>query len=508
MRAMKLLPVSIALTLLTAASYPQDRETVAKPLSAKDKKKREDNLRNELKPYRNWVETDVAYIITDEERQAFNGLNNDEERDQFIEQFWRRRDPTPDTEENEFREEHYRRIAYANERYASGMPGWKTDRGKIYIKFGPPDEIEPHPSGGPYQRPPEEGGGQISTYPFEIWRYRHIDGVGSNIMIEFVDPTVSGEYRRTIDPQDKNALQHVPSANPAPLNSRPAQPESQNQFTRLELNANLDKPPAGKFPDLETAIHSRITYNLLPMAVRTDFIRVTDSSVMANITLQFENKDLQFAGSDNMQRAAVNILGTITTLSRRPVNRFERTVTVETAPQFLHEQAGRSSIYQESIPLFPGLYRLNIAAKDIASGNLTNYEAVLNVPRFEEDRPSASSLILADQIERAATKSLGAGQFVIGSWRVRPRVTNSFRQNEKLGVYMQLYHFAGNVEYEIVDKRSSARVFSTSEDAGPAIEKFLPLAEFVPGEYILKVKGMDRKTDQTLTASAQFTVVK
>ncbi len=144
----------------------QKRETVARPLTERERKKREAKLKKELEtPYRKWLNEDVAYIITDEERAAFKRLQTDEEREQFIEQFWLRRDPTPDTVENEFKEEHYRRIAYANEHYASGIPGWKTDRGRIYITYGPPDEIESHPSGGTYERPPEEGGGETSTYP-------------------------------------------------------------------------------------------------------------------------------------------------------------------------------------------------------------------------------------------------------------------------------------------------------------------------------------------------------
>src|SRR5258707_2994183 len=151
-----------------AAKTAAARETVAKPLTDKERRRREEKLRKELEtPYRKWLNEDVTYIITDEERAAFKRLQTDEEREQFIEQFWLRRDPTPDTVENEFKEEHYRRIAYTNETFASGIPGWKTDRGRIYITFGPPDEIESHPSGGSYERPMAEGGGQTSTYPFE-----------------------------------------------------------------------------------------------------------------------------------------------------------------------------------------------------------------------------------------------------------------------------------------------------------------------------------------------------
>jgi GWxTD domain-containing protein len=164
----------------------------------------------------NWAETDAAYIITDQERDLFKRLSNDDDREKFIEQFWLRRDPTPDTVENEFKEEHYRRIAYANERFGAGVPGWKTDRGWIYIKFGPPDELESH-LGESYQRPLEQGGGTSSLYPFEQWRYRYLEGIGNDVVFEFVDHTKAGEYRLIIDPTDKYALANL-RGDRAPLN--------------------------------------------------------------------------------------------------------------------------------------------------------------------------------------------------------------------------------------------------------------------------------------------------
>jgi GWxTD domain-containing protein len=144
----------------------------------------------------------VVYIISDEEKAAFERLKTDEERQHFVEQFWERRDPTPVTAENEFKEEHYRRIAYANKHWAAGKPGRQTDRGRIYIKFGPPDEIDSHPNGGTYERPASEGGGRVSTYPFEDWRYSHFEGVGS-LTIEYVDTRMSSEFRMTLDPNEK-----------------------------------------------------------------------------------------------------------------------------------------------------------------------------------------------------------------------------------------------------------------------------------------------------------------
>ena len=179
---------------------------------AKEDAKRSRELENASRALKKWLDEDVSYIITSEERTTFKALKTDEEREQFIESFWLRRDPTPDTIDNEFKDDHYERIAYANEHFASGIPGWKTDRGRIYVMYGKPDEIESHPSGGTYDRPIEEGGGTTSTFPFEIWRYRYIEGIGNEVLLEFVDPSMSGEYRMTIDPSEKDALLHVPGA--------------------------------------------------------------------------------------------------------------------------------------------------------------------------------------------------------------------------------------------------------------------------------------------------------
>ena len=549
--------VSAVLTALLASPAPSfaakkqtelspDQETVAKPLTDREKKRREAKLRKELEtPYKKWLSEDVAYIITDEERQAFKHLSTDEEREQFIEQFWLRRDPTPDTQENEFKEEHYRRIAYANERFASGIPGWKADRGRIYITYGPADEVESHPSGGNYERPSEEGGGTTSTYPFEKWRYRYIEGIGSDINIEFVDTTMSGEYRMTMDPSEKDALLYVPGAGltlteQLGLSSKNdrfnrtdgthlgtsfgGQPASMNEFNRLEQFAKLQKPPVVKFKDLEAAIRTRITYNVLPMRVRMDFIRVTNSSVLTNITLQFDNKDLQFQAKDGVQKAVVNVFGRVTTMSRRPVNTFERTVTVDAPPQMLKEFAGRQSIFQESIPLTPGTYRLNVVAKDITAGNLNNYEVAINVPHFDDEKLASSSLILADQLEKVPSKSIGSGQFVIGTSKVRPKLDESFKQDDKLGLYLQVYNFSpdektnkpnASVEYEITKKGTNEKVLEFTEEVTGmpgasanqvTIEKVLSLKQMQPGQYTLKLKVLDKNNKQTLTPSTNFTV--
>jgi GWxTD domain-containing protein len=522
------------------------RETVAKPLTEKQKRKQAEKLRKELEtPYKKWLNEDVVYIITDEERAAFKRLASDEERESFIESFWLRRDPTPDTEENEFKEEHYRRIAYANDHYASGIPGWKTDRGRIYITYGPPDEIESHPSGGTYERPMEEGGGETSTYPFEQWRYRYLEGIGTNIIIEFVDPTMSGEYHLTMDPSEKDALLYVPGAGLTLMEqmgmSTKTQrfqntdgthlgqafggtPESMNEFTRLEQYANLQKPPKVKFKDLEAAVTSKVTFNILPMKVRSDFFPLTEASILTNVTLQLENKDLQFQAKEGVQKAAVNIFGRITTMTRRVVQTFEDTVEVTSPTEMLQAYAQRSSIYQKSIPLAPGIYRLNVVVKDMVGGNMNNYETALNVPHLDMEKLMSSTIVLADIIEKVPTRSIGAGQFVIGTTKVRPRVNESFKRDEKMGIYFKLYNFgpdektqkpSGQIEYEVVKNGSNEKIFEFTEDVGSlpgasasqvTVEKLLPLGKLQPGQYTLKLKITDKNRNQTLTPSAQFTV--
>src|SRR5882724_4819834 len=378
-----LLGVAVAQSNKKATSDSSQRETVAKPMTEKQRKKQEDKLRKELEtPYKKWLNEDVGYIITDEERTAFKRLATDDERQTFIEGFWLRRDPTPDTEENEFREEHYRRIAYANERFASGIPGWKSDRGRMYIAYGPPDEIESHPSGGTYERPYEEGGGSTSTYPFEKWRYRYIDGIGNDVNIEFVDTTQSGEYRMTMDPSEKNALLHVPNGQTDAQRGLPNQalPMRMSAFEPLRQYVDLQKPPAMKFKDLESVVVT-IKYNTLPMQVRADYIPVTGSSVLTFITIQFDRKDLQFKQKEGVSSAAVNLYARITTMSRRPVAWFEDVVNVEVPTELLQQAVAGSSVYQRVQPLAPGRYRLVVAAQDLVGGGQTTYEKVLDVPR-------------------------------------------------------------------------------------------------------------------------------
>ncbi len=509
----------------------------------KEEKRRQKAARKEMEsPYKKWLQEEVPYIITDEERKTFRNFTTDEEREQFIEAFWDRRNPNPGSPENEFKEEYYRRIAYANEHYASGIPGWKTDRGRIYIMYGPADETESHPSGGTYVRPPEEGGGETSTYPFETWRYRYIDGIGNNVILEFVDPTMTGEYHLTIDPGEKDALLHVPNAGLTELESLGmaskvdrfsrtdgmtigrslgGMPESMNEFTRLDLYAKIFKPPSVKFKDLKAVVTSRLSANLLPFDVRTDFIRVTEATVLTPVTVQVANRELQFQNKGGVMHAVLDIFGQVNSLSGRYVTSFEDSVAMDVPENEFQRYVDRKSVYQKGLPLSPGRYKLSVVVKDDSGGRMGSLELGIQVPHFDEDKLSSSSLILADLIQRLPTNQVGTGPFVIGSTKVRPRVNQIFTRNDRLGIFMQVYNLgvdpkthrsSTDIQYEI--SKDGKPILSQPEDPSKltntaqqiTLEKNLDLAKLEPGRYSVQIKVTDNVRKQSLSPATNFEV--
>ncbi len=521
----------------------------AKPKMSKEEKRRQKALRQEMEtPYKKWLTDEVPYIITDAERAAFKKLTTDDERESFIEDFWERRNPDPGSPENEYKEEYYRRIAYANEHYASGIPGWKTDRGRIYIMYGPADEIDSHPSGGSYERPESEGGGETSTYPFEDWRYRYIDGIGNNIILEFVDTTMTGEYHLTMDPGEKDALLHVPGAGLTmaeqmgmtgssskmdrfsrtdgmtvgqPMGG--AEPESMNEFTRLDLYAKIFQPPPVKFKDLKAVVTSRISSNMLPFGERTDFIRVTDETVLTPITVQIKNSDLQFQDKDGVMHAVMDIFGELTSLGGHIVNTFERQMVLDVPEHEFQIYQSHRSLYQENVPLKPGRYKLSLVLKDDLSGRMGSDEIGIIVPNFSEDKGlMASSLILADQIMPLPTNLVGTGMFTIGGTKVRPSVDDIFTPDQTLGIYMQVYNLSVDektkkpsldVNYEIT--KDGKALLNQPEDPKNlksasqqyTIVKKMALKSLPPGKYTVQIRVTDNLKKQTVNQSASFQVI-
>jgi GWxTD domain-containing protein len=550
----------------TAATQPangQEPDPLKRERSDQEKFAAQKALHQEIHTaYRTWLDQDVAYIISDEERKAFKALSNDEEREAFIENFWLRRNANPDSPENEFREEHYRRIAYANEHFAAGKPGWKTDRGHIYISFGAPDDIDSHPAGGIYNRPMEEGGGQTSTFPFEIWHYRHIEGVGDNIDVEFVDSCQCGDFHFTLDRGEKDALSKVPGAGNTmaenmgqanradrghnaieSLGNDSAITKGNNgkEFDRINLAAKLFAPPPIEFKDLESFIteHKLLSGPAFPFDVRTDFVKVTESTVLVPITVQIRNRDITFVTKDGVSKGVVNLLGKVTTLTHKTVQTFEDTVSVEEPAELLEKSLDRPSVYWKALPLLPGLYRLDIAIKDVNNkDHLGYYGRSLEVPTYHDEKLGTSSLILADKMNSVSSREIGGGSFIIGNTFIRPRVNTptpmtpvKFKRIQDLSFWMQVYNLGideatksnqARVTYQIVKTiAATAGVAGTetvvfekevdSKDLGAhsdqlTVEKTLPLAGLEPGKYKVTIKINDEISKQEIAQSAPFVV--
>src|SRR3989475_10354105 len=398
------------------------------------------------------------------------------------------------------------------------------------------------PTGGTYDRPMEEGGGSTSTYPWETWRWRYLEGIGENIILEFVDPSGSGEYHLTMDPSEKDALLHGPGAGLSLLESMGmstkadrftrsdgttlpksmgGQPASMDEFNRLELYAKVNKPPEVKFKDLESLVTHRIVRDQVHFTWRTDFLKVTNETVLVPVTIQIPNSQLSFQAKDGIHSATMNIFGRVTTLTGRVVQTFEDPVSRDFPDSLFQQSLKLQSIYQKAVPLRPGLYRLDLVIKDVQSGNVGVVNSRLAVPRYEDEKLDASSLILADQLERVPAKQIGAGQFVLGSTKVRPRLESDFTTSERLGNQLQAVKVnhdekthKSNATFEFNVKRGVEQVLQfkeTSEEMKQTgdqitIERWLPLATLTPGKYTLVVNATDTLSNQTISRTADFTV--
>ncbi len=536
-----------------AQTAPADQvDPLKRAPSEKQKKQQKRNLNIELsKTYKKWLNEDVVWIITDEERAAFKQLSNDEERDNFIEAFWQRRDPTPDTEENEYKEEHYRRIAYANEHFAAGIPGWKSDRGRIYIMYGPADEVDSHPSGGTYERPMEEGGGETSTFPFEDWRYRYLEGIGQEIIIEFVDTCMCGDFHMTLDRSEKDALKYTPNAGLTlyeqmgmanktsrfnggleQLGAGPMSNQLQTkEFDRLETYAKLQAPPPVKYKDLEEIVNTKLITNLMPFDVRTDFVKVTGDTVLVPITVQLKYRDITFANKDGVQRGTVNIFMRVTTLTGRIVQTQEDPVQIDVPAELLPRTAENSAVYWKALPLRPGRYKVEIAVKDVNGDRKGLWSRGIVVPEYSDDKLSTSSLIVADVMEPVPTKDVSTGQFVIGLNKVRPRVAPAngkpalFKRgrDQKVNFWMQVYNLgvdekthkpSATFEYDVVNIATNKPVIQKMESTDTmgnvgeqvTLQKSITSANLQPGVYRIDIKVNDNVSKQTIDPSATFAV--
>lgn len=514
---------------------------VADRLLAQDDRSRS-LLQEETEDYfERWLRQDVVYIITREEKAVFEKLSTPEEKERFIEQFWHRRDPDPRSPSNEFREEHYRRLAYVNERFKSGVPGWRTDRGRTYIIHGPPNEIQSFKSGHAYDRPSHEGGGFTRTFPFEIWRYRHIEGVGPDVEIEFVDPSGSGEFRLARTPWEKDAFLFVGTAgltvaeefglatradhpyfSPATADRYPGMSRRlrDNPFTRYETFVQIQRPAEIKYKDLQQLVEVGITYDHLPFQVGQAYFQVNPQRVLVPITLEIQNKHLSFDLEESNHVARVAVYGLVTSMTHQVAAEFEDDLMVSYQPRFLEVGLQGRSVYQKIVALQSRMrYRLDLVVKDLKSGKLGVTREGIIPPEYS-DRLSASSLVLADllqPVEEASQEEM----FLMGDVKVRPNLSRSFSADQPIWAYLHVYNPAVDqtnlepslsVTYRILHQGEKLREWTEENGeslryyAGrrAALMKQLPAADLPPGSYRLQIQVTDRIQDQEVTSQADF----
>ena len=508
------------------------------------KEKDEESLRQEEQKdyYRKWLKEDVFYIISEEEKSVFRSLSTEEEKEQFIEQFWFRRDEDPRTALNEFKEEHYRRIAYANERFHSGKPGWMTDRGRIYIIHGPPAEIEAYPSGGFYDRPMYEGGGTTTVHPFEMWRYRYIEGIGNNVELEFVDDSYSGEYRLALNPEEKDAMLHMPgggltwaeSVGLAEKRDRPyfsgnfgnpayrTRRAKDNPFDRYATFAQVQAPLPIKYQDLKELVKVNIGYSNLPFQVQIHYFRLNEKEVLVPITLLVENKDMTFKKEVDVHTARVAVYGIITSMTNRIISEFEDDLAVSNKSR--EEGLRKLSMYQKIVSLEKRMrYKLDLIVKDLNSGRIGAVKKALIPPSYGEEKLTGSSLILSDSIQQLVEAPKQDQMFVLGDVSIRPNMNKRFSPTKPLGVYLQLYNVAVDhtcytpslrVSYKIT---KDGQVFrSVNDNLGESIQFFseqrvvlirqVDLKGLEPGTYRVEVEAWDQVNDQKVDVQDSFQI--
>jgi hypothetical protein len=304
------------------------------------------------------------------------------------------------------------------------------------------------------------------------------------------------------------------------------------QFDRLNTYAKLMAAPEIKFKDLEAYMVSSKILTGPPFLfdVRTDYVKVTNDTVLVPITLQIRNKDITFQNKDGVATGTVNILGRISNLNHRVLFTFEEPVMVQVPSELLGRMQNNASVYWKSFPLRPGLYKLDIVIKDVNNADhIGRWQRSINVPKYDDDRLAASSLILADQMERVPSKDIGAGNFVIGNTRIRPRVSSggtqpvTFHRSQNLNFWMQVYNLGidekskqngAKIEYEVTNTGTNQVLLNSEELTSKTspnsdqvtLERSMPLASLDPGKYKITIKVDDGITKQQIAESAPFVV--
>ena len=540
-----LLALIVGGTVLSAGPLPGSRAQSAEP-QAKPAAKKESKRPVLSEKYKKWMDEEVVYIISENERDVFRSLRTDAERENFIKMFWRRRDPTPETPINEFREEHYRRIAFANDTYFEGKAGWRSDRGRVYIMFGPPDFFETNPGGG-------RGfllGNNAPTaeFPSEVWTYREIPGLKlqeSRVDFTFVNYYAAGSYQLTDNPALANALRNI--SVPARYAGYNDYPGDNNRFTpaeiagrsqeafkqplqQLQLMAELTKSRGEVLEELERSsrqrrlkgiVESKASVSALAVVSKQSFLLGSNGMTYVPMVLEVPGKDVEFRPVKDRFEGLVNFYIEVKDADGPVFQKSDR-LEMNLGVDSYRRRVAENYQYLQGASLKPGRYFLHLVVWDEMSGKVGYSDRWIDVPDMASGEFVASDIILARDIRRLEektpdlkidTKDLPAmealrttdlkvpdkmsvrprgGPYTFGDLDVNPATTSVYAKGEELAYFYQIYNATFDEALGVARLRIEERIIKGDKTAAEIADS---------GDFQVPIA---RKTEQGINRGNRF----
>ncbi len=481
--------------------------------------------------YRKWLSEEVVYIITKAEKDVFLQLESDQERDQFIKAFWRQRDPNPNTPENEFQVEHYRRIQYANKWFGkeSPAPGWRSDQGRIYILLGEPQAIDRIEN-------------KTELRPLVTWYYQGLMeyGLPNAFNVLFFKRDSTGDYELyspvRFGPQylmnnyagDMTnyetaylALHDIePVIAELSLNLIPGESSgySPSMSSELLITSKIPMAPAKKVNSqyaekmlrYKDMVEMEYTANYIDNAKLVKVIRDPLSGIHF-VHYLIEPKKLSIEESKGKYYTTLEIFGSVADMTGKNVFQINKSVPIELNQEQMARIKDKLFSFQDMFPLIPGKYRLTVLLKNIVSREFTSMEQVVEIP--EKPILGISSLLLANRIvENSSYKGQGK-PFLLGDRQLVPSPRNDFTAAETLYVFCQLSGLSeeleanGSLQFDILKENISVdsltkKISEYSRQQG-ALEKF-SLAALKPANYDLRVTLLSAQGKALASEEANF----
>ncbi|MBN2246224.1 MAG: GWxTD domain-containing protein, partial [Candidatus Aminicenantes bacterium] len=476
--------------------------------------------------YRKWLDEEVIYIITSKERDVFEKLKTDRERDIFIEAFWKQRDPTPGTPHNEFREEHYQRIRYANEYYGRGTPrpGWRTDQGRIYITLGPPRNMEDFTNIN-------------GVYPVQIWAYEGDQNYGlpAEFNIIFFKKHGLGEYVLYSPVSDgpesliadwgtgmttefmsstrnqQNAYQQLVKLAPnlayQTLSLIPGERvmEGTVSLASMRLMGNVYVYPLKKVEDeyadalLKYKDIIAVDYSANYIASDAVLQIIKDETGFYMVHYSIEPKRISMESYGETYSTNFELDGRISDLKGNTVYQFTKEFPLYFTSEEMADISVKSLAIQDLFPLVSGTYKFDFLLKNTVSKQFTSFEANIAIPD-ESNLPAITAPLLAYQLESGTAADPEMLPFKIKRGQLLIPAQKTFAKKEDMIVFFQVLGISpvlraeGQIKYEIF-RRDKLFQSETKKIEGSAADQdffeVFPLRDFPPDYYKIKVILLD-----------------